>query len=409
MQRWNGKAGLYAGVAFGALMAAGCEDPVVRVFDYAASSPIYSTPMLTEDAIIFGSENGEVVNLSKSGEFRWKYATRRDVVGAVKVSEGLVLFGSTNNQFYALDLAGREVWKYTTLGRIKGDPLVVGDAVIFGSYDKHVYALQTSNGGVRWKFPTDAADAAAAAPPPAAAPVDPKAAKPADKPAEKPADKAAPAAAAPAEPPPAPVLPQDSFSYSSPVLVGDNAVLGNLDGYVYALNAKTGALAWRFKTDGADQKKGVTSTVLETKDALVFGSNDTQVYAIAKDGSGLKWRFKTNDEVNATAIQDAEGNLYIGSVDMVFYSLDPAGKERWRYQVKGPVMGRAAIVDNLVVFAGGAGDGGIYALDRATGKLFWSVQTGGKIEADVVAEGNRIYVASGDRRMWSYQFNKTKE
>ena len=28
--------------------------------------------------------------------------------------------------------------------------------------------------------------------------------------------------------------------------------------------------------------------------------------------------------------------------------------------------------------------------------------------ADVVADGKRIYVASGDRRLWCYQFNKTR-
>jgi outer membrane protein assembly factor BamB len=390
------------GLVLGAALLCACEEPVVRVFDYAASSPIYSTPVLADDFIIFGSENGEVVGLSKQGEFRWKYATRRDVTGAVMVKDGMVLFGSTNNQFYALDLAGREVWKYTSLGRIKSDPLLFEDSVLFGSYDKHVYSLALKNGQLRWKYPSEQAPP----PPPPAAPeaakpVDPKA-KPVDPKAAKPAD-----VPPPAPPAPAPVIPADGFSYSSPMLVNGNAVLGNLDGYVYGINAKTGELAWRFKTDGADQGKGVTSTVLETKDALVFGSNDSQIYAIAKDGSGVKWKFKTGDEVNATAIQDEQGNIYIGGVDNVFYALDANGKERWRYQLKGPVMGRAALVKNLVVFAGGSGDGGIYAVEKDTGKPFWNVQTNGKIAADVVAQDNRIYVASGDRRLWCYQFNKT--
>ncbi len=427
MRSTMGKIWGLAGTAL-VVLASGCEDPVVKAFDYAASSPVYSTPAITKDQIIFGSENGEVVALNKSGEFMWKYGTRRDVVGAIKVSENLVLFGSTNNTFYALDLAGREVWKFNTLARIKGDPLVVGKTVIFGSYDKHLYALNLSNGRRAWVYPDDdgAADAAVGAapannpmapppPPPNGAPPPPPngtAPPPSPNGAKNGKDAKDPKAAAAPEPPPPPVVekivPGDGFSYSSPVLVGENVVLGNLDGYVYAVNAQTGAFAWRFKTDGADAKKGVTSTVVETADALVFGANDSNVYAISKDGKSVKWKFKTGDEVNATATLDSDGNIYIGGVDQLFYSLDATGKERWRFQLKGPAMGRGALVDNLVVFGGGAGDNSIYAVDRSNGKLFWSTLTNGKVETDVVAEGNRIYVASGDRRMFCFQFNKTK-
>ena len=401
------KAGSMAAVLVVAALATGCEDPVELVFNYAASSPIHSTPMLSKDSIIFGSENGEVVSLSRTGEYRWKYSTRREVVVAVKEDNGLVFFGSTNNQFYALDLSGGEVWKYTTLSRIKGDPLVTADLVIFGSYDKHVYALNKTAPQRVWIFPDDNAGAPLQ---PGEADKDKKDdkadAKGKDKGKGKGKDKDKDAKEP--EAPPAPVIPSDGFSYSSPVMVGDNVVLGNLDGYLYAVNAANGTLAWHYKTQGADAKKGVTSTVLETKDALVFGANDANIYAISKDGQKTLWTFKTKDEVNATAIQDDAGNLYVGGVDHGFYSLDASGKERWRFTLNGPVMGRAALVQNLVVFGGGAGDQTIYAVDKDTGKLFWKQPTEGKIEADVVSEGNRIYVASGDRRLWCYQFNKTK-
>ncbi|MEW5848280.1 MAG: PQQ-binding-like beta-propeller repeat protein, partial [Myxococcota bacterium] len=138
-----------------------CEEPVVKVFEYVASAPVYSTPALAGDLIIFGSENGDESAISKKGEFTWKYTTRREVVSAIKVAEGMVFFGSTNNTFYALDLAGREVWKYTTLGRLKGDPLVLKDKVIFGSYDKHVYAVGTTTGQRIWTYPAEAAPSAA--------------------------------------------------------------------------------------------------------------------------------------------------------------------------------------------------------------------------------------------------------
>lgn len=379
---------------------AACEAPVVKVFEYVASAPIYSTPALTQELIIFGSENGDESAINRKGEFVWKYSTRREVVSAIKVADNMVFFGSTNNTFYALDQAGQEVWKYTTLGRIKGDPLVLGKTVVVGSYDKYVYGLSKVKGSRLWTFPP-MPGVGEAAPPPAATPT-PVAAKPAG---------AAPAGTAPAAEPVQPVVervePGDAFSYSSPIAVGNMVVLGNLDGHLYALEAETGKFLWRFKTDGADVRKGVTSTVLEHGDSLVFGANDGFVYAISKDGQKVHWKFKTGDEVNATAVADGDGNLYIGGVDRTFYSLDKSGKERWRYALKGPVMGRAAIMKNLVIFAGGSGDNSIYAVDRNNGKLFWTFTTGGKIEADMVVEDNRLYAASGDKHLYCFQFNKT--
>jgi outer membrane protein assembly factor BamB len=390
---------------------AGCEEPVSRSFEYLSTSPIYSTPAITKDLIIFGSENGELVALNRKGEFAWKYSTRRDVVGAVKVAKDTVLFGSTNNVFYALDMQGREIWKYTTLARIKGDPLAMGNTVVFGSYDKHVYARQINNGKEVWTFPPEApppAEPGLTSTPAPAAGTPPKEAEKGA--AAKPATAVQPVPASPVDPVPSPapkIEPMDGFSYSSPVLVGQNVVLGNLDGYIYAIDFKTGSLVWRFKTDGADQKRGVTSTVLETSQGLVFGANDGHVYCISKDGQRVVWKYKTGDEVNATVATDAEGNLYVGSVDRKLYALSGDGKEKWKFDLSGPVLGKAGILRNLVVFAGGTGDQTIYAVDKGTGKLFWSFPTQAKVETDVLVDGNTIYVGSGDKRMYAFTFNKT--
>ena len=390
-------------------LLASCEDPVVKSWEYVTSAAIQSTPGLTSDRIIFGGENGDVSAISRNGEFIWKFGTRREVVSAVRIAHDMAFFGSTNNSFYALDLEGRELWKYTTLGRIKGDPLIVGKVVYFGSYDKSVYALSTNKGTRVWIYPTATINPV---PPPEAAPA---AGSSSGAPAAKPASGVAPAAAgsssgaapAPASAPVEPKIEPGDFAYSSPVKVGTNIVLGNLDVHLYALDAETGRLSWRFKIDGADAKKGVTSTPLETKDGIVFGGNDGNVYSISKDGQKVNWRFKTGDEVNATPIVDDAGNLYIGGVDRNFYALDAAGKERWRFATKGAVMGRGALLGDLVLFAGGSGDGTVYAVDKATGKLFWSYTTQDKIEGDMVVDGNRLYIGSGDKRLYCFQFNKT--
>ena len=100
------------------LTVGGCKQPIEKRWEYWASGACLSTPAVTDELVIFGTDNGEVHAVNKAGKHRWKFQTRRKVVSALLVADKLVFFGSTNKSFYAIDLNGKEVWKYTTLDRI---------------------------------------------------------------------------------------------------------------------------------------------------------------------------------------------------------------------------------------------------------------------------------------------------
>ena len=65
---------------------------------------------------------------------------------------------------------------------------------------------------------------------------------------------------------------------------------------------------------------------------VYFGSGDGNVYALDADTGTLAWKFKTGDVVHASpAIVD--GTLFIGSWDSYFYALDArTGKTKWRFK-----------------------------------------------------------------------------
>jgi eukaryotic-like serine/threonine-protein kinase len=380
-------------------LAVGCDKPIENVWQYQSFSASHSSPALSGDLIVFGTKSGEVHAVTKSGSYRWKFATRKEVISAPGVYKNMIFFGSTNHNFYAVDTKGKPIWKFKTQSRIKGDPLIVDDLVIFGSYDKHLYAVKPVEKTVVWQFPE-------------ALPGEPVVV---DEPAPTEGEEAEKA-----EPPPPAIdksnWPQDAFAYAKPSRYKDMIVVGNLDGYLYAVDTKTGKLNWRWASQGAKEGKGITSTVLVKDGVFYFGANDGNLYAIKADDQSTLWTFKTENEINSSPIMDDQGTIFIGGTDNKFYAVDSkTGKEKWAFGTQGPVRSIPALYKNLVLFGAGDGDGHVYAIDKTTGKEFWKFKTGpksdpdwpGGIDADPLVDGNRFYIASGDRNLYAFQINKT--
>jgi outer membrane protein assembly factor BamB len=137
--------------------------------------------------------------------------------------------------------------------------------------------------------------------------------------------------------------------------------------------------------------------------AVYFGSGDGNVYALDAPTGALKWKFHTGDVVHASpAISD--GTLFIGSWDSYFYALDAAnGKEKWRFKTgedhdiynQVGIQSSAAVMDGIVYF--GCRDSNFYALDAATGQKKWAFNNKGSwvITSPAVHDG-KVYFATSD-------------
>ena len=385
----------------------GCEQNVQLNWKYPSDSACYSSPALTDDFIVFGTESGEVHAVTKkNGRYRWKFQARKPVISAPAIYDNVIVFGSTNHNFYAVDKDGRQIWRYPTFDRIKGDPIIVGKNVVFGSYDGHIYSLDLITSEQQWTYPPKD--------PPAAPATEPKIDQAAEAPKAATAEGEAPAAAAPQEAAPAPkpvVTPGKGFAYSRPLLTSTGLiVVGNLDGYVYAIDSKTGEFKWRFATDGAKQGLGVTSSVAEYDGKLIFGANDGNIYGIKMSDQSVAWKVKTGDEINSSPVLDDKGILYCGSRDKNLYAIDAkTGEQKWSTALQGPILAIPAVHKNLVLVGAGEGDGHAYLLRTSDGSIYWKYKTDNKIEADSVFDGDTFYVASGDTFLYSFKINKYPE
>ena len=155
-------------------------------------------------------------------------------------------------------------------------------------------------------------------------------------------------------------------SETSPLLIGNRLYVGDWNGDVWALDARTGQTLWRFHTGGA-----VKGGVAAAGGRLYVGSYDGHLYCLTSGGK-LIWRATSqpliygNGSFYSTPAV-AYDRVYIGSTDGKIYSFGAqSGKLRWSHSTSGYVYGSPAVWHNLVLT--GSYDNHFYAYDAATGE-----------------------------------------
>jgi len=261
----------------------------------------------------------------------------------------------------------RVKWKFPTGDRIMSSPVADGKVLYFGGDDGNIYAVDAETGRQIWKRATGG---------------------------------------------PAPC---------TPAVANGTVYAGSYDGKFYALNAQTGAIKWKFATEGekrfeakgihglqpksqtiADQFDVYLSSPVVVQGVVYFGSGDGNLYALDAATGELKWKFKTGDVIHASPAY-ADGVLFVGSWDSYFYAVDAAtGKEKWKFHGgEDPLIhnqvgfqSSAAVVGGVVYV--GRRDAHLYALDAATGKEKWKIfnDLSWVIVSPAVADGKVIFGTS---------------
>ncbi|HEY8053724.1 MAG TPA: PQQ-binding-like beta-propeller repeat protein [Steroidobacteraceae bacterium] len=257
---------------------------------------------------------------------KWKFKTGAAIVSSPAISAGIVYFGSSDHNFYAIDeSSGRLRWKFATQGRVTSSPAVSAGRVYFGSYDGNFYALDAANGALNWKFTTGG-------------------------------ERRFSARHLHGADPAAEVMPDPfDFFLSSPAVAGGMVYFGSGDGNVYALDAGSGALRWKFHTGNV-----VHASPAVANGTVFVGSWDSYFYALDATSGKQRWRFKTGEDPainNQVGIQSsavvADGVVYFGCRDSNLYALDAAsGTKRWSYSTRSSwVISSPSVRDGRVYFA----------------------------------------------------------
>ena len=337
------------------------DEPSVH-WTFQAVDGFESSPVVAYGMVFIGSDDHNVYALKEdTGETIWNFTTGRHVGTTPAVSDGKVFVGSDDGRFYALDaFNGSPIWIFdrpsiegdkteydsspavdATVQRVytgayvrnkmSGDehqeffclnmttgellwkvmeaygtvqfssPAVSGNAV-FISMGERVLSFDKMTGQQLWKFPS-------------------------------------------------------GMSYSSPTVANDTVFIQSMNARTfYALDMYTGSLKWKH-----DQQKfgGYADPSPAYNNGVVFvGSWDFNVYAFDAGTGNVLWKYPTGSLVHSS-LAVADGKIIVTSMDGFLYVLNESdGSLVWRYYLgKFPISspavsgGRIFVTDDVT--AGG--------------------------------------------------------
>lgn len=244
-----------------------------KLWEFATGDVVHATPAVVDGVVYVGSWDRNLYALdAASGRERWRYTTGNDTViynqigiaSSAAVADGLVLVGGRDGHFHAVDAAtGRALWTHNNRGGWTiGSPALRDGVVYFATSDgRRFKALDARTGALRFE------------------------------------------------------LANPAISFSSPVLVGDVAFYGTSDGWVRAVNVRTGQAAGGFQTDGsrANLARWQDSTgVFQTGGMYPDRTLDGMMI-------GMRTMFTVGSVLSSPVVVD--GVLYVGSTDGTLYAV----------------------------------------------------------------------------------------
>ena len=281
-----------------------------------------------------------------------------------------VVYDGANSHLYAYSaVAGTPIWNFKTGkggGAIDSSPVVYGGVVYFASSVGTIYAVNADTGTLLCSYSTGGLIQAA--------PV---------------------------------VVPAPDGS--GPVLyVGTDPPAGAGNEYaIYAAGNTHGAcsLDWQFSSwqvaDSGSWSPPAYGTDANGNPVLVFGSvgPDDSVYALNASTGALDWRYQTGTktyfDVGAAPTISAPGQngfadgvVYVTGKDKIVYAIDlTTGKLIWSYKLLKGTDGdvSSTALDGDTIYLGS--DDGVWALNATTGKLAWHVLAGFTFYASPVITG----------------------
>ncbi len=277
------------------------------LWKYKTDGGIVSRPAVEGDSVFIGSEDNRLhVVSARNGGLAWTYYTKGPIRSSPFVAHGHVFIGSDDMSLHAVNIkGGRGIWQIDTIGEVRSTPFVTQEEVYTGNEAGEFYCTDF-RGNIKWRFKAKRAIT------------------------------------------------------SSAFMANNTVYFSSLDGYIYALEAKTGYLLWRFKMG-----KGSISSPCLADNLLYTGAIDGNIYCVNKNTAKEVWRFQTADQVTGSPIVVDE-DLYCGSVDGNLYCLDrQTGKLRWKFNTHKPITGTPATGDGVVYI--GSTDNQIYAIPAKPG------------------------------------------
>jgi outer membrane protein assembly factor BamB len=306
---------------------------------------------------------------------KWAFPAGGAIVTSPAVVDGVVYIGSLDGHLYAIDQdTGKEKWNFKSSRPIASSPTVDRGTLYFVSTAGALVAIDCATGKPKWVFAAEY-------------------------------ERKFEAKGLHGYPSAAQTIPDawDIFT-SSPAVASGKVFFGSGDGNLYAVDAASGLLQWKFAT-----KDVVHASPAVAGSTVFVGSWDSTLYAVDQDTGLEKWSFKAGDDPaihNQVGFQSSpsvvDGTVYVGCRDAHVYALDAAtGRKKWDYPTsKSWVIGTPAVASGTV-YVGTSDSARFMALDAKTGRLKFNFDAKAYIFSSAAIAGDLVYVGSHNGKLYA--------
>ena len=306
---------------------------------------------------------------------KWTFKTGGPIVASPAVAGGVVYIASLDGYLYAIDQeSGKEKWKFKSHMPIASSAAVSGDTLYFVSSGGALAALDIATGKIKWAFATEL-------------------------------ERKFEAKNLHGYPPASQTIPDAWDVYvSSPAVFNGKVYFGSGDGNVYAVDALTGNLHWKFVTHDV-----VHASPAIADNTVFIGSWDSRLYAIDAENGQEKWSFKAGEDPvihNQVGFQSSpavvDGVVYVGCRDGHVYALDAStGRKKWDYPTNKSWVNGTPAVHGGVVYVGTSDSARFMALDAKTGRLHFNFPAKAYMFSSAAIAGDLAYVGDHNGKLYA--------
>jgi outer membrane protein assembly factor BamB len=179
-----------------------------------------------------------------------------------------------------------------------------------------------------------------------------------------------------------------------------NAEGDDLDGEIIAFYAGSGKVRWRRKIGPSE------TSPLVVDGRLYVGDWRGRVYALKANTGNVLWTYETGDEVKG-ALAYSGDRVFVGSYDHHVYALDArTGKRIWDAGAQERLGPRGTFYSTPAVAYGrvyvGSTDGKVYSFGAESGEVRWSHDTGDFVYSSPAVWRRRVYVGSYSGEFYAF-------
>jgi len=347
-----------------------------------------SAQQQTEATFRGNNQHTGVYNTSgpeKFNQVKWKFKTGGRIFSSPSIVNGVVYVGSNDSCLYAVDAAsGVLKWKFKTTGVVSSSPAIDDGKVYFVSFDGNLYALNAKTGSKIWSFNCGSEKLFTA---PGIHGLQPKKQMMADpwdmylsspivekgtvffgngagsfyaidaKTGQKKWDFKA-----------------SSVIHSSPITCEGMVVFGDWGGRLHALDQITGKEKWFFQA-GIDtvnyNQVGFQASPAYSNGVIYTGCRDANVYAIDAKTGAMKWKYFNNYSWVICSPAVSDDMVYFGTSDTHrLIALKAAtGEVIYNTNLQAFVFSSPSLAGKQLYI--GDFSGSLFAINKKTGTVEW--------------------------------------